>query len=144
MIMKYTSLLFLLIFLSCSDSTVNQKIHDSNIPFLGNWTRSFELGKDSIQHASYRIFKDSIEYEMFGTMAVKYVIKKDTFIAKDNRWIGKMHDNVYVIFIKNNNEKTITLLKKQVKDKNEALYMQMPSDTARSHFTSWNIYKKEN
>ena len=55
-----------------------------------------------------------------------------------------MHDNVYVIFIKNNNEKTITLLKKQVKDKNEALYMQMPSDTARSHFTSWNIYKKEN
>ncbi len=113
-------------------------------PFLGVWSRSFELGKkDSTTYVYYRMFADSIQYEMAGPLALKYTMLTDTFLHGENRWVGTLHGHPYVIFIKNHIADSISLLKKKVKTKQEALTMAMPSDTARSHFTSWNVYYKQ-
>ncbi len=130
----------LLIFISCTNTAKQEE--PMKIPFLGTWTRSFELAKDSTQHVYYTIWADSIQYEMQGPLPVKYVMQKDSFVVEDNRWVGKLNDVPYVIFIKNASPDSITLFKKQVTDMEEALSMQVPSDTVSSHFASWNVYKR--
>jgi len=113
---------------------------DNTIPFEGTWGRSFELGVDSTQLVFYRIWEDSIQYEMKGPLNLNYTIQKDTFIAKDNRWIGNLHGNPYVIFVKNVTSDSIAIFKKEIKNKEEALKMSFPSDTAMSRFSPWNVY----
>jgi len=125
--------------------TLGKEVHltSTTIPFEGVWTREFQIGTDSIQKVIYKIYQDSIQYEMAGPMSIKYTMLKDTFLLKNNRWIGRLHDNTYVVFIKNNTKKSISLLKKQVKNREIALSMAFPSDTARSRFSSWNIFSKK-
>ena len=113
---------------------------DNAISFKGTWTRSFELAKDTIQLVYYRIWEDSIQYEMKGPLNLNYTIQKDTFIAKDNRWIGNLHGNPYVLFVKNVTTDSIAIFKKEIKNKEEGLTMSFPSDTAMSRFSPWNVY----
>lgn len=111
-----------------------------NISFTGKWTRSFEMGNDVSAKVIYDIWNDSIQYTMQGPMLMKYTIKKDTFVSKDNKWIGKKDGTSYVIFVKNTSKDSISLLKMKVESKSKALGMKFPSDTARSKFSSWNTY----
>ncbi len=110
------------------------------LPHEGSWTRNFEIGADSTQYVYYTIWKDSIKYEMSGIMAMNYTIKMDTFIIADNRWIGILNDQSYVVFAKNITADSITLLKQKAKDRQTALIMPFPSDSATSRFTTWNVY----
>ena len=117
---------------------------DNTVPFIGNWGRSFELGKDSTQLVFYRVWEDSIEYEMKGPLNLNYTLQKDTFIVKDNRWIGKLHEENYVVFVKNITSDSIALFKKKTENKAEALSIPFPSDTATSRFSPWNVYYLKN
>lgn len=113
-----------------------------SIPYLGEWTRNFDMGEGVTQHVFYRISEDHIEYEMQGAMSVKYELELDTFIASDNRWIGTRADDPYVIFVKNITTDSFALFKQKVESREEALGMAMPSDTASGRFTTWNVFQK--
>ncbi len=115
------------------------------IPFAGEWTRDFQIGQgpDSTAHISYRFAADSIQYEMAGLMSIKYTITVDTFIEKDNRWLGMLNDVPYVIFVQPVSKDSINLFKKKVKNLASGLSMEVPGADARSRFTSWNIFVKK-
>ncbi len=125
-----------------TDTTAVQKTESAlaTLPHEGSWTRNFEIGKDSTQYVYYTIWKDSIKYEMSGIMAMNYTIKMDTFVVKDNRWVGILNKQSYVVFAKNITVDSITLLKQKAKDRQEALTLPFPSDSATSRFTTWNVY----
>lgn len=146
------NLLFLaiisLVIVSCTKSEKIKKSKEikeeiTKIPFKGTWARNFKMGKGVEAKVTYTIFEDRIQYEMNGPMQMKYSIKKDTFLVKENKWIGTKSGTPYVIFIKNNTKEAITLLKMKLKTKEEGMTMPFPSDTARSKFSSWNTYKKQ-
>lgn len=127
-----------------SKKTETKLKKENTISFIGNWGRSFELGKDSTQLVFYRVWEDSIQYEMKGPLNLNYTLQKDTFIVKDNRWIGSLNDNPYVIFVKNVTSDSIAIFKKEIKNRDEALSMPFPSDTAMSRFSPWNVYYLKN
>jgi len=123
-----------------SKKTAASRIDDNKISFEGVWTRSFDLGNDSIQNVFYRIWQDSIQYEMKGPLNLNYTLQKDTFVSKDNRWIGKLYDQDYVVFVKNITLDSIAIFKQKTKSIDEAMSMPFPSDTATSRFSPWNVY----
>jgi len=127
---------------ACDNSNKSKKTskNDSEISFIGTWTRSFEMGKDSLQFVYYRIWEDSIHYEMKGPLNLNYTIQKDTFLANENRWVGNLEGNPYVIFLKNISTDSITLFKENVKTQEEALKMPIPADTAKSRFSTWDVF----
>jgi len=142
-------LVFIMLFtFSCkTDKKVETKKSEiktnKELPFLGTWTRSFEMGNGVSAKVTYSVFKDSIQYEMLGPMTMKYTLVKDSFYPKDNRWIGKRGETPYAIFVKNISKDAITLLKMKVNNKEDAEIMPFPSDSARSKFSSWNTYQKK-
>ena len=113
---------------------------ETKIPFEGVWSRSFDLGNDSIQDVFYRIWDDSIQYEMKGPLNLNYTLQKDTFIAKDNRWVGKLYEQDYVVFVKNITSDSIAIFKQKTKSIEESMSIPFPSDTATSRFSPWNVY----
>lgn len=129
-------------FTACENSKKTETTLKTNneISFEGVWSRSFDLGNDSIQDVFYRIWKDSIQYEMKGPLNLNYTLQKDTFLAKDNRWIGKLYEQDYVVFVKNVTSDSIAIFKKKIKSSAEGLSMPFPSDTAMSRFSPWNTY----
>jgi len=133
-------------FIACENSkkTETKLKKDNTISFTGNWGRSFELGVDSTQLVFYRIWEDSIQYEMKGPLNLNYTMQKDTFIVKENRWIGNLNGNPYVVFVKNVTSDSIAIFKKEIKNKEEGLTMPFPSDTAMSRFSPWNVYYLKN
>lgn len=126
-----------------SKKTTANQIDNHKISFEGVWTRSFDLGNDSIQDVFYRIWQDSIQYEMKGPLNLNYTLQKDTFVSKDNRWIGKLYDQDYVVFVKNITQDSIAIFKQKTKSTEEAMSMPFPSDTATSRFSPWNVYYLE-
>ena len=114
------------------------------IPVEGEWTRTFSLGEgsDSLAHVFYRIEKDKIEYEMKGMLPLNYTIAVDTFVAKDNRWVGKLNDVSYTVFVQVLSTDSINLFKLKVENRQVGLDMPVPDTGAKSHFTSWNIFYK--
>jgi len=96
--------------------------------------------KDSVQLVFYRIWDDSIQYEMKGPLKLNYTLQKDTFIAKDNRWVGKLYEQDYVVFVKNITSDSIAIFKKKTKSIEESMSMLFPSDNAMSKFSPWNVY----
>ena len=113
---------------------------DHTISFEGTWERSFDLGNDSIQDVFYRIWEDSIQYEMKGPLNLNYTLQKDTFISKDNRWVGKLYEQDYVVFVKNITSDSIAIFKQKTKSIEESMSIPFPSDTATSRFSPWNVY----
>ncbi len=150
--MKNTGILliiFALVLVSCQKS-VKKNVEElivtetsDDILFIGNWERSFEMGNGVSAKVTYSIWNDSIHYDMKGPMHMQYMIKKETFVPRDNKWIGKKDNTTYVIFVKNASKDSISLLKIKVESKSKALEMKFPSDTARSKFSSWNTYYKK-
>lgn len=157
--MKNNSIILVLIItsliMSCTESpkenaqviedvndAVTESITESGIPFLGTWSREFSMGEGMDQTVSYIVSDTEIMYKMVGARPMEYNIVLDEFNAKDNRWIGKKGDDTYVIFVKDITEESISLFKKKAANKEEALTIEFPSDTARSKFTSWNVYNK--
>lgn len=138
--------IFIISFTACKNADkieVKEKedlVITNKLPFEGIWTRSFELAKDSIQQVFYRVWTDSIQYEMQGSLPIKYTMYKDTFISKENKWIGKLKEVPYVLFVKINSKDSITLFKKQAMNNSEALQMKTPHDSVSSHYSSWNTY----
>ena len=149
--MKKTGILliaFVLVLVSCEKKArknIEKLVLETSvdIPFAGNWVRSFEMGNGVSAKVTYSVWNDSIHYDMNGPMRMQYTIKKDTFVSKDNKWIGKKDGVPFVIFIKNASKDSISLLKMKVESKSKALEMKFPSDTARSKFSSWNTYYKK-
>ncbi|MCF6280464.1 MAG: hypothetical protein L3J14_08975 [Flavobacteriaceae bacterium] len=142
--MKKTVILLITIafvLIGCKKSMTDKQSKEVSIE--GVWVRSFEMGSGVSANVTYTIGEGSIHYDMKGPRHVQYTIKKDTVIAKDNKWIGNVDGKQYVIFTKNVSEKEMTLLKIKVKDKKDALEKAFPSDTARSKFSSWNVYLKK-
>jgi len=126
-----------LIIMSCSNK--KETISD---PYLGAWSRSFDL-LDSKAEVIYTFYNDKVQYEMQGGMSLKYIIKKDTFLINENKWIGNKDGETYVIFLKDKTDKEFTLLKLKTKDLTSALKMPFPADTAKSNFSSWNTFIKK-
>jgi len=153
-IFSYSIGLVLLSLLTFNSEFYNEEINDmptskikmsslnDSIPFQGIWTRKFSMGEGKEQQVFYTVNTKEIEYKMAGAVPMAYTIKMDTFIAKDNRWIGKKGEIPYVVFAKNITSDSISLYKQKVKNLEEALALPFPSDTTRSQFTSWNVYQK--
>ncbi len=146
--MKKSIILLILIGLVITSCKKSEKVNTVEkqtvkIPFEGTWTRSFKMGENVEADVTYVISSDSIRYEMNGPMQMKYTIKKDTFLVKENKWIGSKDGTPYVIFVKNNTNEAITLLKMKLKTKAEGVSMAFPSDSARSKFSSWNTYNRK-
>lgn len=137
-------LVFILAMVGCKNNPPTES-NTTSIPFQGEWTRSFPLGQglDSMAHIFYRIGSDSIQYEMNGMMALKYTIEMDTFITTDNRWIGQFNGQSYVIFIQPISADSINLFKKKVGNVATALSLPTPDKTAKSQFTSWNVFVRK-
>lgn len=140
--------LILTITISCKNEKKDSKpktetIKSTKIPFAGTWSRSFEMGKGVSANVTYNIYNDSIQYKMEGPMNMSYTLTKDSFITKDNRWIGKGNGSPYAIFFKNISKDSITVLKMKIENKEKGLKMPFPSDSARSKFSSWNTYTKK-
>jgi len=116
------------------------------LPFEGNWTRSFQLGEgaDSLQYVYYNIYTDSIQYIMKGPLPLNYNLIRDTFLLKENRWVGKLNDVYFAIFVKAINADTIALFKQQFPTREEALNRPYPADTVSGHFSSWYNYYRNN
>jgi len=133
-----------IILFSCSNEKKKStdKIDSSN-PYLGTWTRSFEMGPEVKAQVTYTFKDDEINYEMNGPMKLNYTIVKDTFLIKDKRFIGVKDSEMYVVFIKDDTKESLTILKMKVESKEKALNMPFPSAEARSKFSSWNTYKRE-
>ncbi|MEN8248965.1 MAG: hypothetical protein ABFS32_08535 [Bacteroidota bacterium] len=133
----------LILFSSCSNK---EKAHEevsnesTSVTYEGTWKRSFELGVDTLQYVTYNIMNDSIQYIMEGPLPIKYTMYKDTFITKDNRWIGNLGDDYYTVFVKYYNADSISLFKQQFETREEALTRAYPSDTVSGHFSSWYTY----
>ena len=123
--------------------TEKESVKSTDLPFLGSWTRSFEMGNGVKANVTYTIYNDSIQYEMLGPMTMKYTLVKDAFVEKENRWVGKGNKSPYAIFFKNISKESITVLKMKVENKEKGLEMAFPSDSARSKFSSWNTYSKK-
>ncbi len=139
-----------LIFTSCKKTTspkntvnINTEKPIDKVAFDGVWSRNFSMGNAVSATVTYEVFKDSIQYNMVGPMALKYAIIKDNSNTKKDRWIGNKGATPYVIFIKDLSSKSVTLLKMKTKSIEEAINMKFPSDSARSKFSSWNVYQKQ-
>lgn len=133
-----------IVLISCnSENKSTPKKAITTNPYLGEWTRSFAMSAESTAQITYSFWKDSISYEMKGPMQLNYAIKKDTFVVKENRWIGDRDGVKYVVFIKDASKDKITLLKMKSESIEAALKMPFPSDSARSKFSSWNTFSKK-
>lgn len=77
---------------------------------------------------------------MKGPLNLNYTLQKDTFIAKDNRWVGKLYEQDYVVFVKNITSDSIAIFKQKTKSIEESMSLPFPSDTATSRFSPWNVY----
>lgn len=142
--MKNLSLILisLIALFSCKKINVleNKK---SEIPFTGNWERSFDAGPGNTHTANYFVFQDSIRYTLQGSVGnANYLILRDTFIQQDNRFIGHTNlDEFYLLFVKQNASNTINIYKQSISSIAEGLSTQVPSDTSTQNH-GWNTFNK--
>lgn len=147
-----TSVLSLLMLSSCvkkdkitSISTEPINSNSIDIPFSGDWEREFETGPGIKHKANYHVYKDSIRYKLAGIFVNRdYVMLRDTFLNKENKFIGHTSDNqYYVLFAKDVSENTVTIYKQEIKNVEEGLKITQPADnTTESH--GWNTFQKSN
>lgn len=135
-----------LVFISCNndDNTPIEKKSRDQITFTGTWERQFEPVPGNTHTADYFIYQDSIRYTLTGNVGnANYVMKRDTFLMKNNRFIGHTNENkYYLIFVKNITDNSLMLYKQEVESINEGLSIDVPADdTTENH--SWNTYQKQ-
>lgn len=148
--MKNIILIFTLLYLvSCTYKNTKQDIakHKNALkqdvfPFKGVYSWSFEL-MGSTQVSTNTFYTDSIVYDMKGkTYSTHYSINKLSFDKDKNKFIGKSSDHiVYVYFLKQKTDSTITIYKHNCKRKGleEAIAFQLPNDKATEDH-GWNTY----
>lgn len=137
-------LLLVIISFACSndDGIINNSKVD-NIPFTGTWKREFSAGEGNNHEVFYHIYQDSIRYILNGPVGnANYVMKRDTFLLKNNRYIGHTSNNQhFLIFVKEHKGDSISIYKKKVKSISEGLAESIPAtDDTSNH--GWNIYFK--
>ena len=125
-------------------SSANSENEKVSIPFTGQWERKFNTGPDNVQHVVYSVFDDSIRYTMTGLIQSDYLLKRDTFILSDNRFIGHDSDDRYfLIFVKEFGD-SLSLYKQEVEDSRAGLSVEFPSDSVeQAHFGGWNTFHKK-
>ena len=115
----------------------------ATVPFTGHWARQFSAA-GLLHDASYTIHQDSIRYKLSGGIGnANYLILKDTFLLKDQRYIGHTPDGQhYLIFVKNHNADSLILYKQKVSTISEGLKLGIPPDhTTANH--GWNVFYKQ-
>ena len=115
----------------------------ATISFTGQWTRQFSVA-GLLHNVSYTIHQDSIRYKLSGGIGnANYLILKDTFLLKDQRYIGHTPDGQhYLIFVKNHNADSLILYKQKVSTISEGLKLGIPPDhTTANH--GWNVFYKQ-
>ena len=113
------------------------------IPFLGTWTREFEVGPGNIHVATYVVESDRIHYTLTGNVGnADYVMVRDGFSGTDNRFVGHTKDGeLYVLFAREISDRNVTIYKKRVDGLTAALELAVPpDDTIENH--GWNAYEK--
>lgn len=137
-----------LIIFSCKKEAVEPikvpQASRAEIPYTGVWKRQFEAGPGNLHTVNYFVYKDSIRYTLSGPVGnANYVMHRDTFLTKDNRFIGHTPDDVYyLIFFKNLSTDSITLYKQTVTTVSEGLDVKVPvATTTQNH--GWNNYAKQ-
>lgn len=135
-----------LVFVSCNndDDTPTEQNSRDEITFTGTWERQFEPVPGSTHTADYFIYQDSIRYTLTGNLGnADYVMKRDTFLMENNRFVGHTDENqYYLIFVKNLTDDSLTLYKQEVENIEEGLSIGVPADdTTENH--GWNSYQKQ-
>lgn len=113
------------------------------IPFLGTWTREFEVGPGNMHVATYVVESDRIHYTLTGNVGnADYVMLRDRFSGTDNRFVGHTKDGeLYVLFAREISDRNVTIYKKRVDGLTAALELAVPpADTTENH--GWNAYEK--
>ena len=113
------------------------------IPFLGTWTREFDVGPGSPHVATHVIAPDRVHYKLVGNLGnADYVVIRDGFSATDNRFVGHTADGeFYVLFARDVSDQSITIYKQEVDGLTAALELAVPPiGTTESH--GWNTYEK--
>lgn len=113
------------------------------IPFLGTWTREFEVGPGSPHVATYVVAPDRVHYKLVGNVGnADYVVIRDGFSASDNRFFGHTTDGeFYVLFARDVSDQSVTIHKQKVDGLTAASELAVPPiDTTESH--GWNTYEK--
>lgn len=141
---KISILLFIVVFLACSnDDMPNREPMKEKIPFTGLWKREFQAGEGNTHKVFYHIYEDSIRYKLLGPVGnANYVMLRDTFLLKDNRFIGHTPSEQYfLIFVKEHKGDSISLYKKKVESVQKGLAENLPESNDTSNH-GWNIYHK--
>lgn len=135
-------------FTGCKKEEVTQQIPGpvvkTNIHFEGIWKRTFEAGPGNLHTANYLVYQDNIRYTLSGQVGnANYLMERDTFLLKNNRFIGHTNDNTYyLVFVKNVLGDSLTLYKQEVTDVNDGMTIDVPSDTTTLNH-GWNNYYKQ-
>lgn len=113
------------------------------IPFLGTWTREFDVGPGNTHIATYVVASDRIHYTLTGDLGnADYVMIRHGFSGTDNRFVGHTKDGkYYVLFAREISDRNVTIYKQKVDGLTAALGLAMPPiDTTENH--GWNSYEK--
>lgn len=115
----------------------------TEIPFMGQWERSFEAGPGNQQTVLYSIYEDSIRYTLTGNVAQSnYKMIRDTFLLNENRFIGHTEDNIYyLIFTKDITNDSISIYKEIISNFNIGMSIAIPNDTTTLNH-GWGVYNK--
>ena len=118
-------------------------IAEIDTSFLGTWEREFKV-MTKLHTANYQIYQDSIKYQLTGLIGkANYLIKRDTFLLKTNRFIGHTKENqYYLILFKNITENSISIYKQKINSVSEGLTILIPNDTTTQNH-GWNLFYKK-
>lgn len=110
---------------------------------LGIWEREFKV-MTKLHTANYQIYQDSIKYQLTGLIGnANYLIKRDTFLSKTNRFIGHTKEKqYYLILAKKITENSISIYKQKINNIDEGLNILIPNDTTTQNH-GWNLFYKK-
>lgn len=132
----------LLLITACQKEELDENVViPDEIPFTGEWSRSFEAGPGNTHNASYKIYNDSIRYTIAGTFVNSdYVMLRDTFLLENNRFIGHTESNVYyLIFVKDVSSSSITVYKQEVASVEEGMSIEVPAANTNENY-GWTTF----
>ncbi len=139
------ALLILLSFNACKKDEVEKiiEVQEDIITFTGNWERSFSPIPNQTQRAEYRIYQDSIAYQLTGTLATSnYTLTKDSYNKTELRFIGHQPNGMYyVAFFKEIHLDTLMIYKQYILNKEEGLSIPIPADTNTQNY-GWNKFSR--
>lgn len=115
----------------------------ANTPFQGRWKQQVSIKNKKNTATFYKIYQDSILFSIANRnqKPINQVIRRDTFLANENRFIGHTYTNqYYLIFLKYDSNQSIKLFKQEVANVEEGLRFDLPQDYESEVSSEWDVY----